>query len=121
MLTAGAMHHQTPRAARNGPALQDLVPHRHEGNAGELLPRTAAPRLGESALLCESQAVVLSQFMAIQVGMSVPGNPVANPAGAPEQGKKQPSPGPGRGGTGAGSKSARGRSRGSGDVCALGS
>lgn len=101
MLTIGAM--QTPRAARNGPALQDLVPHRHEGNAGELTPRTAALRRGESALLRKSQAVVLSQLMAIQVVMSVPGNPVANPAGAPEQDKKEQSPGTRRGGTKTGS------------------
>lgn len=96
MLTVGAMHHQTPRAARKGPALQDLVPHRHEGNAGELTPRTAALRRGESALPRKSQAALLSQLMAIRVVMSVPGNPVANPAGAPEQGEKQQSPGPRR-------------------------
>lgn len=101
MLTIGAM--QTPRAARNGPALQDLVPHRHEGNAGEFTPRTAALRRGESALLRKSQAVVLSQLMAIQVVMSVPGNPVANPPGAPDQDKKQQSPGTRRGGTKTGS------------------
>ena len=98
-MTLGATHHQTPRASRNGPAFQEQVHHCDEGNAGELMPRIAALWLGESALLCKSHAVVLYQLMAIQVVMSMQRNHVANPAGAPEQGKKQQSPGSMRGGS----------------------
>lgn len=49
-------------------------------------------------------------------------NHVANPAGAPEQGKKQQSPGSRRGGGKADFKSSLlQESHGSGDVCALSS
>lgn len=60
--------------------------------------------------------------MTIRVVMSMQKNHVANPAGAPEQGKKQQSPGSRRGGGKADFKSSLlQESRGSGDVCALSS
>jgi len=63
-----------------------------EGNAGELMPQTAALWLRESASQCRSHAVILYQLMAIRVVMSTQRNCVTNPAGAPEQGEKLQSP-----------------------------
>lgn len=123
VLTLGAPHHQTPRAARNGPALQGGVPHRDEGDAGEFMPQTAALWLGESALQCKSHTVALYRVTAMQVVMSVRRNRVANPAGAPERGKKrQSSSWSRREGNKTDFKSyLLQESRGSGDVCVLSS
>ena len=51
VLTFGATHHQTLRAARNGPALQELVHHYDEGNSDELMTQTLPCNL-EDQLYC---------------------------------------------------------------------